>query len=152
MLFFIFTIVSCIFVWKIFFPIPEPINGIYSQPGKRGILKQIFMYALLQLRKYKSDGKPSDEVGLGVKSAKNIKELESVKVIIFKEINLEIRDNNIQELGTSPLAIDAVLFTGNNMVFKIKLLKEVCVKVDLKMEPTLSWQQPEEQTKSSSVF
>ena len=121
MLFFIFTIVSCIFVWKIFFPVPEPINGIYSQPGKRGILKQIFMYALLQLRKYKSDGKPSDGVGLGVKSAKNIKELESVKVIILSEVNLEIRANYVQELGTSPLAIDAVLFTGKNMAFKIKL-------------------------------
>ena len=63
---------------------PEPICGIYSQPGKRGILKQIFMYVLLQLRKYKSDGKPS---GLGVKSAKNIKELESVKVIYLFEMS-----------------------------------------------------------------
>ena len=86
MLFFIFTIFSCIFVWKIFFPVPEPIGGIYSQPGKRGILKQIFMYILLQLRKYKSDGKPSDGAGLGVKSAKNIKELESVKVIYLIEM------------------------------------------------------------------
>ena len=70
----------------------------------------------------------------------------------MKYVSLEIRANNIQELGTSLLAIDAVLFTGKNIAFKIKLIIEVCVKVDLKMEPTLSWQQPEEQTKSSSVF
>ena len=77
-----------IFIWKIFFPVPEPISGIYSQPGKRGILKQIFMYILLQLRKYKSEGKPSDGAGLGVKSAKNIKELESVKVNHLIEMNV----------------------------------------------------------------
>ena len=76
-------LISCIFIWKIFFPVPDPIAGVYSQSGNRGILKQICMYILLKLRKYQSDGKQSKNVGLGVNLSKNIKELESVKVTIF---------------------------------------------------------------------
>ena len=98
MLVFISTVVLCIFVWKIFFPVPETIAGIYSQPGKRGIFKQIFMFILLQLRKYQSDGNPSNEVGLGVNSKKNINELESVKVCnntISMKLILEMSVDNI---------------------------------------------------------
>merc|ERR1719450_380074 len=91
----IFSLTS-LFIWKIFFPVPKPI-GIYSQPGPRGILKQIFMYILLKLRKRSAQKKNNEDVGLGVKKIQDIKDLESVK-----------------NLGPTPLAIDAVLFTGGS--------------------------------------
>ena len=90
-------LISCVFVWKVFFYIPKPILGVYSRPGRRGILKQIFIFLLLKWRKRSASKESKDDVGLGVKANHNIKELESVK-----------------DLGPSPLAIDAVLFTGGS--------------------------------------
>ena len=88
---------TAIFILKIFFPVPKPILGVYSQPGPRGILKQIFIYILLKMRKISTKNKNNDDVGLGVKKIHNIKDLESVK-----------------DLGPTALAIDAVLFTGGS--------------------------------------
>jgi len=92
---FILLVVTALFLWKVFFPVPSPILGIYSQPGHRGIIKQIFIYILLKLRKRSTENSNDQDAGLGIKKTSDIGELESVK-----------------ELGPTPLAIDAVLFTG----------------------------------------
>ena len=112
---FLSTAVLCIFVWKIFFPVPEPIAGIYSQPGKRGIFKQIFMFILLQLRKYKSDAN-SNEVGLGINSKKNINDLESVKVRILSQYMLEISEDNAMFRNLGPVLLLLMLFYSQVML------------------------------------
>ena len=60
-------------------------------------MKQIFIFLLLKWRKRSASKESKDDVGLGVKTNHNIQELESVR-----------------DLGPSPLAIDAVLFTGGS--------------------------------------
>jgi len=89
-----FIFITGLLIWKIFFPVPKPILGIYSRSGKRGIFKQWFMYLLLKWRK-RSAGAGKKEVGYGLKMTEDINKLECVK-----------------ELGPSPLAVDAVLFSG----------------------------------------
>ena len=76
----VFILLALTFIWKIIFSVPDPILGVYSQPGRRGILKQIFMYILLKLRKRNSEKSDSKDVGLGLKKTNDIKDLESVKV------------------------------------------------------------------------
>ena len=83
----VLILLSLIVVWKIFFPVPEPILGVYSQPGNRGIFKQIFIYILLTLRKRKEGKSDNKDVGLGVKKTADIKELECVKVFCVKRVN-----------------------------------------------------------------
>lgn len=74
------SLLSLFSIWKIFFYIPKPILEIYSRPGRRGLLKQIFMYILLKWRKRQSNENKKDDVGLGLKRINDIKILESVKV------------------------------------------------------------------------
>ena len=119
----ILLVVTALFLWKVFFPVPSPILGIYSQPGHRGIIKQIFIYILLKLRKRSTENSNDQDAGLGIKKTSDIGELESVKVVLS---TMFLNDNNLcynchyntlmlllfKELGPTPLAIDAVLFTG----------------------------------------
>ena len=75
----LFTISSALFLlflWKVFFPVPKPILGIYSRAGNRGILKQILMFVLLKLRRKKEES----GAGYGVKLTSDITKLESVQV------------------------------------------------------------------------
>ena len=81
----LFTVSSALFflfLWKVFFPVPKPILGIYSRAGNRGILKQILMFVLMKLR----GKKEKSEAGYGVKLTSDITKLESVQVnlIIIK--------------------------------------------------------------------
>lgn len=66
-----------LFLWKVLFPVPRPILGVYSRAGNRGILKQIFMFFLMKLRKKSEKG---SDVGYGVKLTNDIGKLESVQV------------------------------------------------------------------------
>ena len=80
---FLYTISSALlflFLWKVFFPVPKPILGIYSRAGNRGILKQIFMFVLMKLRKKEE----KSGAGYGVKLTSDITKLESVQVNLFK--------------------------------------------------------------------
>ena len=75
---FLFTLSSALlflFLWKVFFPVPKPILGIYSRAGNRGILKQILMFVLMKLRRKRESG-----AGYGVKLTSDIAKLESVQV------------------------------------------------------------------------
>ena len=74
------SLISLFSIWKIFFHVPKPILGVYSRPGRRGFLKQIFIYLLLKWRKRQSTNGKKDDVGLGVKRVDDIQVLESVKV------------------------------------------------------------------------
>ena len=77
MLLFIFSsALLLLFLWKVFFPVPKPILGIYSRAGNRGILKQIFMFVLMKLRKKEE----KSGAGYGVKLTSDITKLESVQV------------------------------------------------------------------------
>ena len=76
---FVFTLSSALlflFLWKVFFPVPKPILGIYSRAGNRGILKQILMFVLMKLRRKKEES----GAGYGVKLTSDITKLESVQV------------------------------------------------------------------------
>ena len=75
----LFTISSALlflFLWKVFFQVPKPILGIYSRAGNRGILKQIFMFVLMKLRRKRE----KSGAGYGVKLTSDIAKLESVQV------------------------------------------------------------------------
>ena len=73
----VFSSLFGLFLWKVFFPVPRPILGIYSRAGNRGILKQVFMFLLMKLRKR---SKNNSEVGYGVKLTNDPKKLESAQV------------------------------------------------------------------------
>ena len=107
----VFVFITGLLIWKLFFPVPRPILGVYSRAGKRGIFKQWFMYVLLKWRKRSTAGRQK-EVGYGLKLTEDINKLESVKVKTYQySYQSWCRD---QELGPSPLAIDAVLFSGGS--------------------------------------
>ena len=110
---FLYTISSALlflFLWKVFFPVPKPILGIYSRAGNRGIFKQIFMFVLMKLRRKKE----KSEAGYGVKLTSDITKLESVQVNLTLSSTFIYIYLSFQDLGSSPLAIDAVLFTGGS--------------------------------------
>ena len=80
-----FILTAGIVVWKIFFPVPKPILGVYSRAGNRGIFKQWMMYLLLTWRKRTTaTTKGKKEVGYGLKLTDDIDKLECVKVSKLK--------------------------------------------------------------------
>jgi hypothetical protein len=77
-----FIFLTGLIIWKVFFPVPRPILGVYSRAGKRGIFKQWSMYLLLKWRKRSASG-GKKEVGYGLKMTEDVNKLECVKV--FKQ-------------------------------------------------------------------
>ena len=68
------------------------------------------MFLLMKLRRKSEE---SSDVGYGVKLTNDIKKLESVQVKA-KARAFIIPESRVKDLGSSPLAIDAVLFTGGS--------------------------------------
>ena len=84
-----FILIVAIIAWKLIFPVPKPILGVYSRAGNRGILKQWMIYLILTWRKRSATtAKGKKEVGYGLKLTDNIDKLECVKVSNFKLIFL----------------------------------------------------------------
>ena len=78
---FVFLLSLGLIIWKILFPVPEPILGVYSRAGNRGVFKQWLMYLVLRWRKQAAAAKKGKkEVGYGLKLTDDIDKLESVKV------------------------------------------------------------------------
>ena len=75
-------------LWKIFFPVPRPILGVYSRAGNRGIFKQCFMFLLLKWRKMSSSSR--NEVGYGRKLTDDENQLECVKVLFVSDYHYVI--------------------------------------------------------------
>ena len=109
----VIIIASLLVVIWLLIPLPRPFFGIYQRPGPWYFLKATFIYCVLNLRKYQNASKKSTQgnffykwdngkynmlvfyaAGYGVKTEKNIKEMETA-----------------QPLTDNAMAVDAVLLS-----------------------------------------